>query len=57
MIDLRALVESAHDSTGRVGMRERLDLASAPAAREVFSLASPLGSPAGYGRPACKGAG
>jgi len=30
---LRSLVESAHDSAGRVGMREELDLASAPASR------------------------
>jgi hypothetical protein len=30
---LRSLVELAHDSAGRVGMREQLDLASAPASR------------------------
>jgi hypothetical protein len=32
-MDLRSLVESAHDIAGRVGMREQLDLASAPATR------------------------
>jgi hypothetical protein len=32
-MDLRSLVESAHDSACRVGMREQLDLASAPASR------------------------
>ena len=32
-MDLRSLVESAHDSAGRVGMREQLYLASAPAIR------------------------
>jgi hypothetical protein len=40
---LRSLVESAHDIAGRVGMREQLDLASAPASRRrarFFSLAA-----------------
>jgi hypothetical protein len=40
-MDLRSLVESAHDIAGRVGMREQLDLASAPATRRrarFFSL-------------------
>jgi len=40
-MDLRSLVESAHDSAGRVGMREQLYLASAPAIRRsarFFSL-------------------
>jgi hypothetical protein len=56
-MDLRSLVESAHDIAGRVGMREQLDLASAPATRRRARFAFPLGSPAGHGRPACKGAG
>jgi len=40
IMDLRSPVESAHDSASRVGVRERLDLASAPASRRRtrFSL-------------------
>jgi hypothetical protein len=41
MMDLRSLVESAHDSAGRVSMRERLDLASAPAIRRRARFLSP----------------
>ena len=40
---LRSPVESAHDSASRVGVRERLDLASAPASRRRarLSLSAP----------------
>jgi hypothetical protein len=43
IMDLRPPVESAHDSASRVGVRERLDLASAPASRRRtrFSLSHP----------------
>ena len=56
-MDLRSLVESAHDSTGRRQATRPVLGARQQAARKVFSLASPLGSPADYGRPSCKGAG
>jgi hypothetical protein len=43
IMDLRSPVESAHDSASRIGVRERLDLASAPASRRRarFSLRDP----------------
>ena len=50
VMDLRSLVESAHDSAGRVGMREQLYLASAPAIRRsarFFSLCKAPASPGG----------
>ncbi len=38
IMTLRSPVESAHDSASRVGVRERLDLASAPASRRRARL-------------------
>ena len=38
IMTLRSPVESAHDSASRVGVRERLDLASAPASRRRTRL-------------------
>ena len=38
IMTLRSPVESAHDSGSRIGVRERLDLASAPASRRRTRL-------------------
>ena len=48
-MDLRSLVELAHDSAGRVRMREELDLPRRPPTGGARGFwASPLGSPAGH---------
>jgi len=63
-MDLRSLVESAHDSAGRVGMREegsrvgmRENLASAPASRRRSRFFFPPWQPGRPGRavPPAKG--